>query len=80
MDLTNYFKELFESMTVFRKVVLLALLFQDNKNLLKEIVLKNKKFNQISLEFLNNLLEQHEEYLEYVKNEDESVIEKFLNK
>ena len=31
------------------------------------------------MEFKNILLEEFEEYLSYIKNEEESVLEKFLN-
>ena len=36
--------------------------------------------NRLNLEFKNILLEEHEEYLDYIKNEEESIIEKILNK
>ena len=36
--------------------------------------------NRLNLEFKNILIEQHEEYFDYVKYEEESIIEKFLNK
>ena len=32
------------------------------------------------LEFKDILLEEYENYLDFIKNEEESVIEKFLNK
>ena len=34
-DNINYFKELFESITDYRKIVLLIILIQNDKNLLK---------------------------------------------
>ena len=37
MDNVNYFKDLFESIPDYRKIVLLMFLFQDDKNLLREI-------------------------------------------
>ena len=42
---------------------------------LVKMILINK-----NLEFKNILLEQNEEYLDYIKNEEESILEKFLNK
>ena len=36
--------------------------------------------NRLNLEFKNILMEQSEEYLDYIKNEEESIIEKILNK
>ena len=37
MDNSNYFKEIFESIPDYRKLVLLIFLIQNDKNLLKEI-------------------------------------------
>ena len=37
MDNINYFKDLFESIPDYRKIVFLMFLFQDDKNLLREI-------------------------------------------
>ena len=37
MDNINYFEDLFESIPDYRKIVLLMFLFQDDKNLLREI-------------------------------------------
>ena len=36
MDNVNYFKDLFESIPDYRKIVLLMFLIKDDKNLLKE--------------------------------------------
>ena len=80
MNYENYFKDIFESIPDFRKIVLLIFLIQNDKNLLKEIGFSERGINLLNLEFKNVLLEGYEEYLDYIKNEDESVIEKFLNK
>ena len=37
MSYENYFKDMFESIPDYRKIVLLIFLFQNDKNLLKEI-------------------------------------------
>ena len=76
----KYFKVLFESITNYRKMVLLIFLNKDGKNSLKEIGFSKNDVNQLSLEFKNILLEQHESYLDYVKDQEESIIEKFLKK
>ena len=36
--------------------------------------------NRLNKEFKNILMEEHEIYLEYVKDREESILEKFLNK
>ena len=76
----NYFKDMFESIPDYKKIVLLIFLIQNDKNLLKEIGLSKKDINLLNLEFKNILLEEFEEYLSYIKNEEESILEKFLNK
>ena len=76
----NYFKDIFESIPDYRKIVFLIFLIQNDKNLLKEIGFSERDINLLNLEFKNILLEGYEEYLDYIKNEEESVIEKFLNK
>ena len=80
MNKTNYFKDLFESISEYRKIVLLIFLIQNDKNFLKEIGFSQSYINQLSIEFKNTLLEEFEEYLSYIKNEEESLLEKFINK
>ena len=78
-DNSNYFKDLFESITDYRKIVLLMFLVKDDKNLLKEVCFSKIDINLLSLEFKNILLEEHENYLDYIKDQEESKIERFLN-
>ena len=80
MDNFKYFKDLFKSIPDYRKIVLLIFLILNNKNLLKEIGFSKSDGNFLNLEFKNILIEQHEDYLDYIKNEEESIIEKILNK
>ena len=80
MNNLNYFKELFESINDYKKIVLLMFLIKDDKNLLKEVGFSKNDINLLSLEFKKILLEEYENYLDYIKNEEESVIERFLNK
>ena len=79
MDNINYFKDIFESIHDYKKIVLLIFLIQNDKNLLKEIGFSKNDINLLNLEFKNILLEVFEEYLFYIKNEEESILEKFLN-
>ena len=62
----NYFKDLFESIPEYRKVVLLMFLIQNGKNLLKEIGFSKSDIILINLKFKNFLLEGHEEYLDCI--------------
>ena len=79
MNNINYFKDIIESITDYRKIVLLIFLIQNDKNLLKEIGFSKNDINRLSIEFKNILIEQHEEWLDYIKNEEESIIEKLLD-
>ena len=76
----NYFKDLFESIHDYKKIVLLIFLIQNDKNLLKEIGFSKNDINLLNLEFKNILLEEFENYLDYIKDCEESILEKFLNK
>ena len=80
MDNLNYFKDLFESIPDYRKVVLLIFIGKDHKNLSKEIGFIKNGINQLSLKYKIILLEEYEKYLEKIRNEEESGIEKYLIK
>ena len=80
MNNLNYFQDLFESIPDYRKIVLLMFLIKDDKKLLKEVGFSKNDNNLLFLEFKNILLEEYENYLDYIKNEEGSVLEKFLNK
>ena len=80
MNNENYFKDIFESILDYRKIVLLIFLIQNDKNLLKEIGFSKNDINLLNLEFKNILMEEFEDYLSYIKNEQGSILEKFLNK
>ena len=80
MNNINYFRDLFEPIPDYRKIVLLIFLIQNDKNLLKEIGFNRDNINLLNLEFKNILLEEFDDYLDYIKNEEESILEKFLNK
>ena len=60
MKYNNYFKDIFESIHVYRKIVLLMFLIQNDKNLLKEIGFSKNDINLLNLEFKNILLEEFE--------------------
>ena len=80
MNNKNYFKDILESIPDYKKIVLLIFLIQNDKNLLIEVGFTKNDINRINLEFKNIILEEFEDYLSYVKNEEESVLEKCLNK
>ena len=80
MNYENYFKDIFESISDFKKIVLLIFSIQNDKNLLKEIGFGKNNINLLNLEFQKILLEEFDNYLDYIKDQEEPVLEKFLNK
>ena len=61
-------------------IVLLMFLNKIDNDLLPKVGLSERDVNRLNSEFKKNLIEGSEEYLDYVKNEEESIIEKILNK
>ena len=80
MNNVNYFKDLFEIIDDYRKIVLLIFLIKNDNDLLTECGFLKDDINRLNKEFKNILIEQNEEYLDYIKNEEESIVERFLNK
>ena len=80
MENETFFKDIFESIHDYKKIVLLMFLIQNDKNLLKEIGFSKNIINLLNLEFKNIIIEEFEVYLSFIKNEEESILEKILNK
>ena len=80
MNNENYFKEMFESIQDYKKIVFIIFSIQNDKNLIKEIEFSKNDIKQLSIEFKIILLEEFEDYLSHTKNVEESKIEKILNK
>ena len=79
MDNINYFKDFFESIHDYKKILLLILLIQNDKDLLHGVAFSERDISRLNKDFKNILIEEHENYLDYIKNEEESIIEKILN-
>ena len=80
MNYANYFRDLFESIEEYRKIVLIMFLIKNDNDLITECGFLKNDINCLNKEFKNLLLEQNQEYLVYIKKEEESIIEKILNK
>ena len=80
MDNIKYFKDIFESIHNYKKIVLLMFVNQNDKNFLREIGYSKNDINRLNFEFKNILIERHEDFLSYIKNQEESIIERILNK
>ena len=77
MNNKNYFKDIFESIHDYKKIVLLVFLIQNDKNLLKEIEFSKKNINLLNLELKNTIIEEFKEYLSYIKNEENLFLRNF---
>ena len=80
MDNINYFKDLFESLPDYKKIVLLMFLIKNDVNFLYECGILKGDINFLYEEFKNILLELNEDYLDHIKNQEEAIIEKVLSK
>ena len=80
MNNSDYFKDIVESIPNYRKIVVLIYLIQNDKRLLEEIGFSKKIINSLNLEFNNVLINKFDEYLSYIKNQEESNLEYFLDK
>ena len=80
MNNVNYFKDLFESIPDYKKIVLKMFLFKTDVNFLYECGFLKGDINFLFKEYKNMLLELKEDYLDHIKNQEESIIKKFLKK
>ena len=71
---------MFESIPDYRKIVLLMFLIKNDVSLLYECGFLKGDIHYLYKKFKNILLELNQEYLDYIKNEEESIIEMILNK
>ena len=55
-------------------------LFKNDVDRLKSVVFLEKIFIRLCLEFKFILMEQDEDYLDYIKNQDEYILEMTLNR
>ena len=75
-----YFKDLFESIADYRKIVLLMFLFKNDVNFLYECGFLKGEIDFLYKEFRNILLELNDDYLDHNKKQEEAIIGKILNK
>ena len=80
MNNRTSFNDILDAIADYRKIVLLRFLFKIDDDLLRECGFLKIDINLPSLEFEFILMEQNEEYLDCIKNEEESILEKILDK
>ena len=62
MNYEKYFKDLFESITDYRKIVLLIFLIKNDDKFLQECGFLMSDINSLNKEFKNIITEQNDEY------------------
>ena len=80
MKYENFFKDLFESVPDYRKLAILMFLIKNDEGLFLECGFFKNHINRLNKEFKNILIEQKEQNLDHNKNQEVSIIHKFLNK
>ena len=80
MNSINYFEELIESVSDYRKLVLLIFLIKDYTDLLEKFGFVKRDIERLTSEFKTILSGQIDEYYSYLKNQEESIIERIPNK
>ena len=71
---------MFESIPDYKKIVLLMFLIKSDVNFLYECGFSKGDIKFLYKESKNILPELNEDYLDHIKNQKESILEKFLNK
>ena len=80
MNNVNFFTDLFESTPDYEKIVLLMFLIENDVNFLHECGFLKGDINFLFKKFKNILLELNEECFDHIKNQAETILEKFLHK
>ena len=80
MDNVKYFEDLLESIPDYKKIVFLRFLIKNDNDLSTQCGFLKGDINRLYRDFKNISREQNEEYLNYIKSEEESLIEKVSNK
>ena len=75
-----HFKDLFESIPDYRKIVFVMIYLKIDDAFSEECGFLKNDINSLNKEFENIIIEQNEENLSYIKNEEESLIARVLNK
>ena len=80
MNNVSFFTDFFESVADYKKIVLLMFLIKHDVSFLYDGGFFKGDINVLYNEFKNILLALIEEDLNHIKNQEVSILEKFLNK
>ena len=78
MDQVNYFKDLIEPITDYRKIVSRTFSFKHDVDLLSESGYLKTNNLRLCKQFEKFIVERCEDYLDYIKCQEESIIGEFL--
>ena len=78
MDNINYFIDLFESLPDYRNIAFLMFLIKNDVYLFQENGFLKTDINCLGSELKNDLMEQNEDYLDYINDHEESINERIL--
>ena len=78
MNHLNFFKDMFVSIQDFSKILLIMFFFKNEGDLLHESVYLKKDNNRLRLQNKKVSMEQNDDYLDYIKNQEKSIIEEIL--
>ena len=75
MVYTNYFKDMFESIQDYKKIIILFFIIKQDNELLIECGLSNNEIKSLYEECKKILNEEIENYFSHIKNGEESIVE-----
>ena len=78
MNYEHYFKDMFIPIPDYRKRVLKLFIIKKDSKFLQECGFLTSGINSLNEDFENILTEQNEEDSSFVKNEEEALIERYL--
>ena len=78
MNIVIFFTDLFESFPDYRKIVLLMFSIKIDVNFLHKCGFLKGDKNFLYKELKNFLLDVNEEYLDHIKSQEETTLEKFF--
>ena len=80
MNYENYFKDMFESIPDYTERVLLKLSIKNDEDSIKECGLFRSHITRLNKEYKYILMEQIEKNFDHIKNQEDTVKERFLDK
>ena len=80
MNNVNFFNDMFETIAVYKKIVLLLFIIKKDDKILYESGFLKGDIHYLQKKFKHISLELNQENLDFIKSEEESIIERNLDK